>query len=145
MAKVKITVDSTCDLSQALLEKYDISVRPLYIVKGGESLQDGVEITPRDIYDYVEQTGNVTTTSAVSVGGYQEFFEPFVKEGYEVVHINISSGFSSCYQNACIAAEELGNVYPVDSLNLSTGSGHAAIEAALLAAEEKAVPKSEII
>lgn len=142
MSKIKITVDSTCDLSPELLEKYQISVSPLYIVKDGKSLKDGVEITPQDIYDYVDQTGNVTTTAAVSVADYLEFFKPFVEEGYEVVHINISTGFSSCYQNACIAAEELGNVYPVDSLNLSTGSGLSALEAAALA--EKGMSGAEI-
>ena len=56
MSKIKITVDSTCDLSPELLEKYQISVSPLYIVKDGKSLKDGVEITPQDIYDYVYQT-----------------------------------------------------------------------------------------
>lgn len=137
MSKVKITADSTCDLSPELIEKYQVAIRPLYVVKGDKAYQDGVDIMPQDIYDYVEQTGNVTSTSAVSVAEYDGFFRPFVEEGYEVVHINISSGFSSCYQNACIAAEELEGVYPVDSLNLSTGSGHVVIEAALQAAQGK--------
>ena len=137
MAKVKITADSTCDLSRELLEQYDISIAPLYVVKGEEALRDGIEITPQDIYDYVEQTGNVTKTSALSVSDYQEFFAPFVEQGYEIIHINISSDFSSCYQNACVAAQDFQHVYPIDSMNLSTGSGHVAIEAALLAAEGK--------
>ncbi len=137
MAKVKITADSTCDLSPELLQKYDITICPLYIVKDGQSLRDGVDIQPQDIYDYVEQTGNVTKTAALPAADYADFFRPFVEDGYEVVHINISSGFSSCHQNACLAAEELGNVYPVDSLNLSTGSGLSVIEAAVLAKEGK--------
>ena len=137
MSKIKITADSTCDLSPALIEKYKVTICPLYVVKGEESYRDGVDIKPQDIYDYVTETGNVTKTAAVSVGDYLDFFRPFVEEGFEVVHINISSGFSSCYQNACVAAEELGNVYVVDSLNLSTGSGHAVIEAALLAEQGK--------
>ncbi len=137
MAKVLITADSTCDLSADLLEKYQVRLLPLYVVKGEESLKDGVEIVPQDIYDYVEQTGNVTKTAAASVGDYLDFFQPLVDQGYEVVHLNISTGFSSCYQNACMAAEEIGNVYPVDSKNLSTGSGHVVIEAALLAQEGK--------
>lgn len=137
MAKVKITADSTCDLSPELLQKYDVAICPLYIVKDGQSLRDGVDIQPQDIYDYVEQTGNVTKTAALPAADYVDFFRPFVEDGYEVVHINISSGFSSCHQNACLAAEELGNVYPVDSLNLSTGSGLSVIEAAVLAKEGK--------
>ncbi len=133
MAKILITADSTCDLSADLLEKYQVRLLPLYVVKGEESLKDGVEIVPQDIYDYVEQTGNITKTAAASVGDYLDFFQPLVEEGYEVVHLNISTGFSSCYQNACMAAQEVGNVYPIDSKNLSTGSGHVVIEAALMA------------
>lgn len=133
MAKVIITADSTCDLSAELLEKYQVIICPLYVVKGDESLRDGVEICPQDIYDYVAQTGNVTKTAAASVADYLDFFTPFTEQGYEVVHINISTGFSSCHQNACLAAEELGNVFPVDSKNLSTGSGLIVIEAALMA------------
>ncbi len=137
MSKVIITADSTCDLSAELVEKYGVKICPLYVVKGETSYQDGVDITPQDIYDYVAETGNVTKTSAVSVGEYIELFRPFAEEGYEIVHINISSGFSSCYQNACVAAEEFECVYVVDSKNLSTGSGHAVIEAAILAQEGK--------
>lgn len=137
MAKVMITADSTCDLSTELLEKYQVTILPLYVVKGGESLKDGVEIHPQDIYDYVAETGNVTKTAAASIADYTDFFQPFVEQGYEIVHLNISTGFSSCHQNACLAAEELGNVFPVDTKNLSTGSGHVVIEAALLAQEGK--------
>lgn len=46
MAKVKITADSTCDLSPELLQKYDVAICPLYIVKDGRSLRDGVDIQP---------------------------------------------------------------------------------------------------
>lgn len=137
MAKVIITADSTCDLSAELLEKYQVKLLPLYVVKGEESLRDGVEIVPQDIYDYVSQTGNVTKTAAASVSDYLDFFTPLVEEGYEIVHLNISTGFSSCHQNACLAAEELKNVFPVDSKNLSTGSGLIAIEAALMVQEGK--------
>ena len=137
MAKVIITADSTCDLSAELLEKYQVKLLPLYVVKGEKSLRDGVEIVPQDIYDYVSQTGNVTKTAAASVSDYLDFFTPLVEEGYEIVHLNISTGFSSCHQNACLAAEELKNVFPVDSKNLSTGSGLIAIEAALMVQEGK--------
>ena len=50
-----------------------------------------------------------------------------------MIHINIGQEFSSCHQNACVAAEEFGNVYPVDSANLSTGQGLVVIEAAIAA------------
>lgn len=133
--KIIITCDSTCDLSPELYEKYEIKPVPLGTILGEEMRRDGVDVTPLEIFDYVGKTGVLPKTSAVSVSEYTDVFKPYVDEGAEIVHINISSKFSSCYQNACIAAEELGHVYPIDSRNLSTGSGHLAIKARELANE----------
>lgn len=137
MKRVIVTADSTCDLSPELLARYGVATAPLYIVKGETSYRDGVDITPKDIFAYFEESGKVPTTAAVSVADYHAFFSRFVEDGCEVVHINISSGFSSCFQNACIVAAELEGVYPVDSLNLSTGSGLTVIRACELAKEGK--------
>ena len=133
MPKIKITCDSTCDLSPELCERYHISVIPMRVALGERSCRDGVDVKPEELFAYVGETGQLPTTSAISFGEYADFFRPFVKEGYEVVHINLSSELSSSHQNACIAAEELGNVFVVDSRSLSTGSGHLVILAAELA------------
>ncbi|MDF2566735.1 MAG: domain protein DegV family, partial [Oscillospiraceae bacterium] len=101
---IKITADSTCDLSPDLIEKYDIFITPLYIAKDDRTYKDGLEIAPDDIYDYFNRMGKVTKTSAVSVSDYINYFKPFIDEGKTIIHINISDGFSSCYQNACMAA-----------------------------------------
>lgn len=130
---VKISADSTCDLSPELIEQYGVSIAPLYILKDGESFRDGLEISAKDIFAHVEQTGKLCKTAAVSVEDYVSLFMRLTQDGSEVVHITISSEMSSCYQNACIAAQEVGGVFPVDSRNLSTGIGHIVIEAALLA------------
>ncbi len=135
MSKIKITCDSTCDLTKELYEKYDIAVMPLAVNLGDNLYRDGVDIDGPMIFDYVAKTGILPKTSAVSIAEYTDFFKPWLDEGCEIVHINLSSGLSSCHQNACLAAEDLGNVYVVDSLNLSSGSGHLAIAAAELAAE----------
>ena len=55
--KIKVTADSTCDLSPALIEQYGIDITPLYIVRGDETLRDGLDITPEEIYDHVRKTG----------------------------------------------------------------------------------------
>ena len=133
MPKIKITCDSTCDLSPALYERYHISVIPMCVAMGDRLCRDGVDVQPKELFDYVEKTGKLPTTSAISVGEYADFFRPFVSEGYEVVHINLSSALSSSHQNAHIAAQELENVHVVDSQSLSTGSGHLVILAAELA------------
>ena len=133
MPAIKITCDSTCDLSPELCERYHISVIPMRVALGERICRDGVDVKPEKLFAYVGETGKLPTTSAISFGEYADFFRPFVKEGYEVVHINLSSELSSSHQNACIAAEELGNVFVVDSRSLSTGSGHLVILAAELA------------
>lgn len=130
---IKITADSTCDLSPELVEKYGVEILPLYIVKEGKSYKDMKDIVPQDIFDHVNAGGAITTTSAINADDYTEYFTP-LSEAYDaVIHINISAEFSSCNQNANIAAEEFDNVYIVDSRNLSTGSGHIVVEAAIMA------------
>lgn len=132
---VKISADSTCDLSQELIQRYAITIQPLYITKDDRSFLDGVEIFPEDIFAHVEQTGRLCKTSAVSVEDYTALFKRLTQDGSEVVHLHISSEMSACYQNACLAAQEVPGVYPVDSRSLSTGIGHLAIEGAKLAAQ----------
>ena len=130
---IKITADSTCDLSPELLERYQITLQPLTVTMGGNAYQDGVSIRPDDIFSHVANGGELPATSAVNIADYQEFFAPLSARYDAVIHINIGREFSSCYQNACVAAEEFGNVYPVDSANLTTGQGMLAIEAAIAA------------
>lgn len=135
--KIKITSDSTCDLSPELIKKYDIDILPLYVSLGDDTKKDGVEATPDDIYDYVDKTGVLPKTSTANIAEIITFFEKWHNEGYTIVHYSISSDFSSSYHNACIAAEEVGDVYVVDSRNLSTGQGHLVLKGADFAAEGK--------
>ena len=132
MPKIKITCDSTCDLNSDLYERYHISVIPMCVSLGDQLRRDGVDVQPKELFSYVEESGKLPTTSAISVGEYEGFFRPFTDEGYEVVHISLSAELSSSYQNACIAAQEVGNIFVVDSRSLSTGSGHLVILAAQL-------------
>ena len=129
MSKVKIISDSTCDLSEELLIQYDIAFLPHPIVRDGELLQDNVSITPDDIYAHYERTGRLCTTSAPNAYDYEQFWRPWLDEGYEIVHFTISSEMSTAYNQAVLAAEETGHVYPVDSRSLSTGIGLLVLEA----------------
>ena len=130
---IKITADSTCDLSPELVEKYNIDILPLYIIKDGTAYKDMKDIVPEDIFAHVASGGAISTTSAINVDDYTESFRPLSEQYDAVIHINISAEFSSCNQNANIAAEEFDNVYVIDSRNLSTGSGHVVVEAAIMA------------
>jgi DegV family protein with EDD domain len=133
--RIKISADSTCDLPRELIERFDVGITPLYIVKDGQSLKDGIEITPDDLFDYVDSGAGTCHTAAVNVADYADAFVSYLNEYDAVIHINISSGFSACNQNARIAASDFQNVYVVDSLNLSTGTGHLVYDAALMASE----------
>lgn len=135
MRPIKILTDSTSDLSKELLEKYDIEVIPLTVTLGENSYKDGLEISAKDIFESYEKNKILPKTSAVSVAEYTEIFSGWVEKGYDIVHFTISSSMSACYQNACIAAVEVGHVWTIDSANLSTGIGLQVLMAAELAAE----------
>ena len=127
---VVITSDSTCDLSQELLDRYDIPVIPLTITLGEDTFLDGSNFTPLDMYARYKQDGTLPKTSAPSVQEFLDFFSQFTEKGCDVVHLDISSELSNTYNAACMAAEELGHVHVVDSRMLSTGVGLLAIEGA---------------
>lgn len=134
--RIFISSDSTCDLSPQLIRENDVHIKPLIVNKGDESFRDGVDITPEMIYAHVAAGNPLCTTSAVPIGEYEEYFAELSKDCDALIHINLGSGFSSCYQNAAIAAQEFSNVYVVDSRNLSTGQGHVVLEACRLAKVE---------
>lgn len=133
MSKVKITCDSSCDLSRELYEKYDVEVVPFGIYLGEELRTDGVDVQVPELYQYADRTGKLPKTVAVSPSTYTDVFKKYTDQGMSVVHINLSSDMSSTHQNALIAASELPNVYPIDSRNLSSGSGHLVLLAKELA------------
>ena len=132
MAKpVLITADSTVDLSPDLVKRFDIKVLPLMITLGEDHfLDDGVSFTPLDMYRRYRQDGTLPKTSAPGLQELLDFFTPFVEQGYEIVHVDISSELSSTCSTARLAASELEGVYVVDSRMLSTGVGLLAIEGA---------------
>lgn len=143
MTSIKITCDSTADLSKDLMERYNIDTIPLYINLNGKSFKDGVDIQSDDIYEYVKKTGILPKTAAVSIKDYMDFFKKFHSSYDAVIHINLGEKFSSSHQNAVIAAGEFSNVYVINSNNLSTGTGHIVLEAAMMA--EKGLSLEKII
>ena len=130
---IKILSDSTCDLSPELLNKHNVTVLPLTVIKDGQSYLDNVTITPADIFAHVAAGGQLCSTTAPNVGEYQEIFEKYSAEYDGIIHISLGSGFSSSHQNACLAAEDFENVRVVDSQNLSTGQGLVVLKACELA------------
>lgn len=131
---VRITSDSTCDLSPEIKEKMGITITPIHVIMDGRDYSDGVDIVPKQIFDLCGRNNKVVCkSSACNPSYYGDVFKRITDMGDEVVHIGLSSEISSSYKNACQAAKGLKGVYVIDSRNLSTGSGHLVLAAAELA------------
>ena len=132
---VCITYDSTCDLTPQLLERFQIRTVPLTIQSGERVFADDGQYTSAELYADYRRNGTLPKTAAVSPEEFKSFFSPILEEGYDIVHIDISSELSCTCQNAVLAAQELaeqGRVYVVDSRQLSTGGGLLALQGAKL-------------
>lgn len=143
---VKIIADSTCDLSDELLEKYDIAVIPLHILLGERECEDGVDVTPDEIYSWSDDNATTPKTSAPSMERAMEVMKPYLDQGRKLICFSISSEMSTSGNVMRLAAEELDaedEVTIIDSTNLSTGIGLLVIEAAVMAKEGKSAAEIE--
>ncbi|MBE5832077.1 MAG: DegV family protein [Butyrivibrio sp.] len=135
---VKIFSDSTCDLSKELVERYNITIIPLYVRLGDEEFLDGVNISPQELYKWSDEHGETPKTAAPGISDIEKLLSPDGDDEYVI--FTISSSMSASNSNAKLAAEDLGiaeRVHVIDSANLSTGIGLLVIRAAELAAEGK--------
>lgn len=119
--QIKIIADSTCDISPELAKRYNIEIHPFVVNLGDNSFKDGVDITTADILKYYKTTGQLSKTAAAPPAEYEELFEKWCGNGCDVLFFTISKEFSSAYENACIAAQNMENVYVIETANLSTG------------------------
>ena len=138
-----ISSDSTTDLSAELKERYAVQILPLGVTLGDKTYRDGIDINPDDIYAHHSKTGELPKTTAANVGEFIDYFSQFTNEGKTVIHFSLRSSMSSTYSNAILAAAELGNVYVIDSKNLSTGGGLLVIAAAQMV--ENGMSAEEIV
>ena len=142
---VKVIADSTCDLSEELIEKYGITIIPLYIVLGEKEYRDKVEIMPADIYKWSDENKTTPKTAALSIDDAVKAMMPILEQGDDIVIFSISKDMSSTNNVFRLATEELeaeDRISVIDSANLSTGIGLMVIEAAIMAQAGKS--KDEI-
>ena len=133
---IKIISDSTCDLSEELLNKYDIDILPLHVVMGDKEYIDGVNISPDEIYVWSDEHKETPKTSAVGIEETINLFRKYIDAGEEIIAFAISEDMSTTANVMRIAAEELekeDKIHIIDSMNLSTGVGHLVVEAAIMA------------
>lgn len=125
MSKIAVVTDSTAYIPNDLLTKYNITVVPLVVVWGNESLRDGIDILPDQFYRRLAKSNILPTTSQPSTAAMQVAFESLLKKGQDIVGIFISSKLSGTVQSALHAREALHNatnkIVIVDSLSTSMG------------------------
>lgn len=124
-----ITTDSASDLN-SLFKSREIGEFPLYVILDDKQYLDNVDIDPTMIFDHYAKTGDLPKTAARSIDDFYNYFKSFTENGKSVIHIAISSKISSTYDYACTAAKRLDNVYVIDGLSLSSGTGLLALAAA---------------
>ena len=124
----QIITDSCCDFTKEMYEKLGLVVAPLMVNFRGETYPDRNDDSLKDMYAGL-RAGEVATTSAANPEQWQELIESFLQKGEDVLVLAFSSGLSTTYQSACMAAQELKAQYPertvnvVDSLCASLGQG----------------------
>ena len=135
---VKVLSDSTCDLSQELIKKYDIGIIPLYVRLGDAEYLDGVNIYPEQLYKWSDEHGETPKTAAPGIDDISKYLDPASSDEYII--FTISSSMSASYNNVKLAAEDMDmsdRVHVIDSANLSTGIGLLVVRAAELVKEGK--------
>ena len=139
MSKVRIVADSTCDLTQEMLEKYEVSTIPLCIVMDEKSYYDGLEVTPDEIYAWADANKTTPKTAAATMDKTEEVLAPFMEAGDDIIFFGISSEMSTTCNVIRLVAEnrDYDRLWVIDSRNLSTGIGLQVIKAAELAKEGK--------
>ncbi len=124
----KIVTDTCCDFPMQMYQDLELEVVPLSVMYKGESYSEYTEQWLKELFDGL-RAGENTSTSAVNPDGWANVIEPVLAEGNDALVMVFSSGLSTTYQSAVIAAEELKEKYPdrkvsvVDTLCASLGQG----------------------
>lgn len=150
MQTIKIVTDSTCDLPEAIISQYDITVIPCFVNMHERSYLDGVELSREEFFDQLPNCNPLPTTSAPGTGTFIETYQKLADQGVEgIISIHISQTLSNIYNVAKIAAQNFFTipVRVIDSGQLSMGLGLLALlgaqKAALNASMEEIVQTIE--
>ena len=132
MERICIAADSTFDMTLEMVQQYGIEVSASYVRMDDKDYLDYPDLKQSDLFDYFRRVKKLPQTAAANPNDYETFFKQCLENHDAVIFIAKSSGMSSCFANAVIAAGELPNVYVVDSLSISSGSALLAMEAVRL-------------
>lgn len=150
MQRIKIMTDSASDLPNEVARELGIDIIPIPIAVDGRGYLEGVDFTPRQFYQVLEQAQSIPTTSQISPITYCErYYEAFQRGYTDVILVGISSSASATYlraqdavqmlYNNCPEAKEKLRIHIVDSKTFSLGYGYPVMQAAKMAAQGASV------
>jgi len=136
---IKIVTDSTADVPEELLEKYDIRVVPINIQFGTETYQEGIDIDRPTFFRKLEEV--IPTSSQPSPGQLVEVYRSLAVDGHSIISIHVTSKHSGTYQSAVLAKSMLpeADIKVFDTLSISIGTGYQVLAAARAAEEGKSM------
>jgi DegV family protein with EDD domain len=135
-----IAVDSTSDIPADRARSLDITVIPLLVLFGDESYRDGVDLTTNQFYDRLKTSSIMPSTSAPSIGAFQEAYEGMIRRGASaILQVCLSAKLSATYSAATqaaqmVSAEKNIPIAVIDSGTVSAGFG---LPAQMLAQEAR--------
>ena len=124
----QIITDSCCDLSETMCAQLDLKVVPMCVTVSGKTINRFTEQELKNIYAAF-RAKEETSTAAANPQDWEDAIAPVLEQGKDVLVMAFSSGLSTTYQSAVIAADELMERYPgrtvkvVDTLSASMGQG----------------------
>ena len=147
MKNYTIVTESTTDLSQDMIDDLGVIVIPMAFSFGDESYLNYPDFREMDIHTFYNRIkkGERSTTALVNAKSFQEWFEPILESGNDILYIGFSSGLSGTFSSSLIAAEELKGKYPdskiicIDTLAASMGEGLLVYYAAKLKEEGQSI------
>lgn len=129
---IKLVADSTCNLPEHLIEKYDIKIAPIAIQFGEESYEEGIDIDRDLFYRKIEELGIIPTTSQPSPAWFERYYREFHEQGHETLVVTVTAKHSGTYDSAVLAKSMVpeATVEVFDSASISLGTGWMLLEAA---------------
>jgi DegV family protein with EDD domain len=138
---IRIVIDSTSDVTDEIIEKFNLKMVPLTVNFENESFLDKVELSSSEFFEKLEKSEKLPTTSQVSPGSFVEAFSEILLEGDQVLGIFLASEFSGTYDSARIAKDMIGseNIRIIDSRSVCLGTFSLILEAIRLVNEKKTI------
>ena len=119
--KVKILVDSSCDIGVEVAERLNVTVIPMNVVFGDTVYRHDIDISSSEFYEKMSTSNISPMTTQLTPFDLEQAYREAAADGSEVVAIHLSSALSGTYQSAVLASREVANVYPVDSRSATLG------------------------